>query len=410
MCASQKSTTAATLINNQKKATKVIAHHDFFRFLNLPGVLPEDFVQQQCYAHFLGKAIPIPNHGSMEVPRDAVGTVHQYFDAMFRSILAVLCTTPAFANAASKIKLCYEETLTPSRFIPDFHLRRESELVANTLAAFLLIRVKRESRPSSLGNSMIEGWSDSIALGNEFIQAFILDKGKDAALEELLGASIVSLALTPKEVTASRIFISKDPEMSTSWVKQQESVCDPPLPLHGPNNTHGEGFAMLVKAFALGPDALCVERAPLPWFEVQGGERVTLTHRVGRGGSSDTYRAADGSAVKVGHSNVVNLQSEGAILDILNYRAARTPAAAGSVPFLLDFDNRYIRMNPCGVPLMTVVGSLFAHQKLVAMQLQPDRPKSAAAPQRPVGLLSLGYFVLLHLSRAHRRATSVCAC
>jgi hypothetical protein len=99
-------------------------------------------------------------------------------------------------------------------------------------------------------------------------------------------------------------------------------------------------------------------------------EVLKLSYRLGVGGSSDTYEASDFTAVKIVHNPTVNLSREALIQKQISL--CQPVNEALHVPAVLSFSGTYIQMQPCGVPLSVLVGSLFAHHKLLSLQMNPD--------------------------------------
>jgi len=76
---------------------------------------------------------------------------------------------------------------------------------------------------------------------------------------------------------------------------------------------------------------------------------------------------------------------------------------------VISSSKKYIEMEPCGVPLSMLVDTLFAHRKLLSLEVNPDNDEvrttvvpsaDALPPTRPIGLLFLAFVVLQHVSKA----------
>lgn len=314
-------------MSNQVADSDYIDSENFFSFVS--GYCPVDeSIVRACYVAYLQSNIRPPPIGNKEVTRKNIGSVHHYFENMFRTILSVLGSYAQYKNIVDKIYLAYEEALAPTRHIPDYHLRHRHELSAWLLAVFLIIELKREKRNSSGDlNLIVEGYSDSITCANAVINEFIeYLEHQGAGTNDYLRMSIVSLALTPTELTAVRIHAQEEPgQYGPVWRHSQVSTRAKETPtallLHGPDDTHGPGFSLLVNAFSLGPDRLhSWERERKLEILLSTGASLKLVHRLGKGGSSDTYEGEDGTAVKIRLSTKVLLEQEATILMDLNQR------------------------------------------------------------------------------------------
>ena len=416
-----KSVTNTTLMKNQAEYTNFIDPIEFFNFIKIEGCNEvDDIVVARCYKSFMDKGVSIPSKEMIEVTRKTVGTVHHYFEEMFGAIMSTLKSIPDYHGRIDKIHLGYEEPLAPSKHIPDYNIRDKRELSAGLAHTRLIIELKRETRKSK-GNTnlIVEGLSDSISYGNAVILELLNNKSyRDADIKEYLSMSIVSLAITPVELTAVRVYSDEHvdeyghPGFKLRQVSTRAKENPTPLLLHNTDETHhphyGLGFKLLVNAFYWSSLLSSWQPSSLTEVVLANNEVLKLSCRLGLGGSSDTYEASDLTAVKIVHNPEVSLLREASILENI---ALHQPAnEALHVPVVLSYSDTYIQMQPCGVPLSVLVGSLFAHRKLQSLLANPDTDEllrtavlpavDAPPPSRPVGLLVLAFLVLQHISKA----------
>jgi len=283
----------------------------------------DDTTVQQCYQTFLDQGIDFPKFGMKEVTRNTVGSVHHYFEAMFRAIISTLELNPDYNGQVNKIYLGYEEPLAPSRHIPDYNIRDKRELRAGLGQTRLIIELKRETR-SSRGetggtNLIIEGLSDSIGYCNAVIIE-LMNKGVDIKeyvdIKKYENLSIVSLALTPVELIAVRLYTEacKDENgidvINLKQVSTRAKKDPDTLHLHGETPYPGCGFKLLVNAFYWSSHLNSWLPSPLAELVLTTGKVLTLGYRLGMGGSSDTYETSDVTAVKICHNDNVSLLRE----------------------------------------------------------------------------------------------------
>ena len=417
-----KSETNSMLIKNQVQDTDFIDPSEFFNFIKVKGYNEvDDATVARCYQSFMDRGVSIPTKESIEVTRKTVGTVHHYFEEMFGAIMSTLKSIPDYNGRIDKIHLGYEEVLAPSKHIPDYNIRDKRELSAGLVQTRLIIELKRETRTSKGStNLIVEGLSDSISYGNAVILELLDSKNhRDADIQEYADMSIVSLALTPVELTAVRVYSEEGVDeygqinFRLKQVSTRAKENPTPLLLHNNNGeTHqphyGYGFKLLVNAFYWSSLLSSWQSSLLTEIVLTNREVLKLSYRLGVGGSSDTYEASDFTAVKIAHNPTVNLSREALIQKKISM--CQPVNEALHVPAVLSFSRTYIQMQPCGVPLSVLVGSLFVHHKLLSLQMNPDndellrtavRPEvDAPPPSRPVGLLVLAFLVLQHVSKA----------
>jgi len=414
-----KSETNSMLMKNQVQDTDFIDPSEFFNFIKVKGYNEvDDTTVARCYQSFVDKGVSIPTKESIEVTRKTVGTVHHYFEEMFGAIMSTLKSIPDYDG---RWHLGYEEALAPSKHIPDYNIRGKRELSAGLVQTRLIIELKRETRTSKGStNLIVEGLSDSISYGNAVILELLDSKNhRDADVKEYADMSIVSLALTPVELTAVRVYSEEGVDeygqinFRLKQVSTRAKENPTPLLLHKNNGeTHqphyGYGFKLLVNAFYWSSLLSSWQSSLLTEIVLTNREVLKLSYRLGVGGSSDTYEASDFTAVKIVHNPTVNLSREALIQKKISL--CQPVNEALHVPAVLSFSGTYIQMQPCGVPLSVLVGSLFVHHKLLSLQMNPDndellrtavRPEvDAPPPSRPVGLLVLAFLVLQHVSKA----------
>lgn len=431
-CKDNFSETATTLTRKQNKNT-----HEVFsdglsylkaikKFANDSYYLPSSFVDS-VYREFLAKEPHKPLKTAPEVTRKVPGSAHAYFEALINTFAT---QSEAFPDLIHRIRdqiVDYEKILSPSRFKPDYHGRHALELFPSLPSAYLTVEIKRENRPSTPGDLIEEAKSDAISYTNaRFVN--LMEDCKDD-IKSALATFAVGVGVTPDKVVAVLLENVSSPAASNTdndTYKPRMSVTNSLL-MHGREGTPGPGFSLLLNILACGPRVLHCAEPPLREFILDDqleGEKIELTGRLGTGGSASTYSTVlnkVAAAIKISKYGASPLTNEVTIID--GIRAGVGPECT-VIPRILRASSTFLAMVPCGTPLTSLIGEVFAFQqpdadderKGVSLTLAlPGAPAAtgafaAATAPHPVGLLSLSFAafrcVAAALDLAHAAGTS----
>ena len=422
-CRQNYSDTATTLAKNQTKNTHLV-FPDGLSFLQAVQkfnedsyLLPSDFVNK-VYDGFVALQPHKPLRTAPEVTRNVNGSAHAYFECLFNQFASEARKNPDVLYRIGDQYVDYEKMLPPSRFKPDYHGRHALELFPSLTSAYVTVEIKRESRPSAPGDLIEEAKSDTISYTNARFVHLMDDCRKDA--KSALDIFAVGVGITPDKVVAvlvENVVVPPATNMDNPTYRPQMSVTNF-MQLHGRSGTPGPGFALLLNILACGPRVLHCAGPPLREFYLDdelAGQTLQLTGRLGTGGSASTY-----SAILNGAPTAIKISKYGGTTSILTDEVAiidsvRNRVSVGSectvLPRVTRHSTTFIAMVPCGTPLTSVIGDVFAYQQpypnderkgvklTLALPGAPATAPSVTVPH-PIGLLSLSSVVFRSVAEA----------
>lgn len=262
----------------------------------LIGLPVPDGLVERAWHKWISLNLKPPDDASPECGLQNPSSVHFYLSAMFNVIFEAKRDICGESSSGEAVELDHERPLLPRKFRPDYVLRLTADVSFSVFDALLMIEAKRNIRPSSHSAKQMraEALRDAVGYGcarlsdllssNQltsfsltlgitpldvvFVRALVVDPG----MEESSSSAAAAAAYTERHL----------PRLQLSYTQ--------PLLIEGPSSSPGPGFQNIVRCLCASPLSLGYDKdLPLQSIDI-GSRHITLGPRLGQGSSASVYR------------------------------------------------------------------------------------------------------------------------